>query len=246
MKLPENWDLPQVIRDRFGLDSVGRQRCMIEQEHIVLILHRVPERGKHEREAVLFWRRPDGDWFCSVRGNGLPCLRAHVEAYEEAQAAIDRAYDEAKSAEDYFRILEWLSPLKRAAANLHLSLQAAREAAGKDRGLISLRDRASDIDRTLDILYIDTRNALDYAMAERAEAQAAAGERAVLAAHRLNLIAAVFLPLTAISGIFGMNMHNNLEAIDETWPFWLVLLFGLGLGLVLGTWVSRPPKSPEP
>jgi Mg2+ and Co2+ transporter CorA len=53
------------------------------------------------------------------------------------------------------------------------------------------------------------------------------------------VLAAIFFPLTALSGIFGMNLHTGLEGAS-TWLLGVVLLPGilLGFGLswrVLGT-----------
>ncbi|MBK8697659.1 MAG: hypothetical protein IPN17_36770 [Deltaproteobacteria bacterium] len=49
----------------------------------------------------------------------------------------------------------------------------------------------------------DARNALEYTVARNTEAQAANGQRAVEAQHRLNLLAALFFPVTAIGLMLG-------------------------------------------
>jgi Mg2+ and Co2+ transporter CorA len=52
------------------------------------------------------------------------------------------------------------------------------------------------------------------------------------AGHRLNFLAAIFLPLTAVASVFGMSLPSGLEN-SPTWVFWSVLLFGLLLGIVI-------------
>lgn len=42
MKLPENWNLPERIKERFG-QTHGQQRAMLEEGHLLLILHRLPK-----------------------------------------------------------------------------------------------------------------------------------------------------------------------------------------------------------
>lgn len=49
------------------------------------------------------------------------------------------------------------------------TLQAAREAISDDRNVSDLRDPAYDLERTPDLLYMDTKDALDYNIARKAE-----------------------------------------------------------------------------
>ena len=50
--------------------------------------------------------------------------------------------------------------------------------------------------------------------------------------NRLNLLAAVFLPLTALASVFGMEIHSQIR--DSPVNFWMICAFGLLLGTVLG------------
>lgn len=43
-------------------------------------------------------------------------------------------------------------------------------------------------------------------------------------------MAAVFLPLTAVASVFGMNLRSGLEE-SPAWIFWLVLVGGIAAGL---------------
>ena len=67
--------------------------------------------------------------------------------------------------------------------------------------------------------------------------------RSLLMEGKLNTVAAVFLPLTAVGGIFGMNLVSGLEA--SSWAFWAIFAGGLLVGLVLRGWAGREPRSSD-
>jgi hypothetical protein len=238
MKLPLSWALPEQIKNRFGQKSSGKQRAMIADGHLLLVLHKVPQLLEQSREAVFFWRKPDGNWEHSGGGVGLQPLIKHLQDYSSAEEKFIAEYKTARRAEDFFRILEGMAPLRLATKHLHATLQAAREGIPGDRDLIDLRDWAYDIERTLDLLYENTKNALDYDIARRAEEQNKLGLAAVESGHRLNILAAIFYPLTAISCVFGMNVSNGFENTPIT-LFWLISLMALALGFVVRRWVVR-------
>ncbi|RMF62370.1 MAG: hypothetical protein D6742_20325, partial [Cyanobacteria bacterium J069] len=215
---------------------VGKQRAMIADGHLLLILHKAPEPGEQTRIGVLFWRQPNGKWEHSGGGVGLQPLLKHLEDYNTAEEALQTGYKQAESAEDYFHLLEAIAPLRLAAKNLHAALQAAREGISDDRDLIDLRDWAYEIDRSLDLLYENTKNALDYQIAQRAEEQNRLTTEAVITGHRLNILAAVFLPLTAIASIFGMNLNNGVDG-SSVFTFWLVSIGAVALGSLVRRWV---------
>lgn len=236
MQIPYMWDVPSGIRERFGQKSRGKQRAMSMDGHLLLVLHKAPQRGARDREAVLFWRKPDGEWECSEREKGIRALRKHLEEYEVAEERFRTTYEQAESAEDYFRVLEQMTPLHHAAKNLHATLQSAREAVPDDRDLIDLRDQAYTLERTLDLLYTDAKNAIDFSIARRAEEQARISMQALQTAHRLNILAALFFPLMALSSVFGMNLRSGFEGVS-VWVFWFVFLVAIVLGFVISTWV---------
>lgn len=209
---------------------------MVAEGHLLLVLHKAPQKDARERQGVFFWRKPDGEWEFSGRGRGLPALRKHLEEYGSAEEQLDRAYDRAQTAQDYFEILEAIAPLQRAAQNLHGTLQAAREAISSDRDIIDLRDRAAEIERTLELLWGDAKNAIDFKIAKQAEEQANLSLQSVNAAHRLNILAAIFFPLTAISCVFGMNVPSGFEG-SSVGLFWLIFLTGIILGVFVRRWV---------
>lgn len=235
MGLPA-WDLPEEIKRRFG-QSPGKQRAMVKDGHLLLILHQLPDPDR-ERKAIFFWRQPEGKWLCSEWGEGLSKLRKHVREYDEAADKLRDEYEKADEAEDYFRILERIAPLRHSAGNLHATLQSAREAIHDDRDIIDLRDWAYEVERSLVLLYEDTKNALDFSIARKSEEQARLSTQSVQTAHRLNILAAIFFPLTALSSVFGMNMRSGFEDAAP-WVFWVIFVVGVMLGFAIRSWVLQ-------
>jgi Mg2+ and Co2+ transporter CorA len=240
MRLPSTWELPDAIKIRFGEKRSGKQRTMVADGHVLLVLHKVPTHEMDEREAAFFWRKPNGEWESTERGQGLFTLRQHVESFEQAEERFDAALRKAQNAEDYFQILQDLGPVSHAAKNLYATLQAAREAVHEDRDIIDLRDQAYDLQRTLELLYTDTRTALDFYMARKSEEQARLGMESIQSENRLNILAAIFFPITAIAGIFGMNLHSGLENLP-IFGFWLIFAAGILLGFITRGWVKAKP-----
>jgi hypothetical protein len=137
MQLPPGWQLPDAIKSRLGERS-GKQRAMIADGHLLLILHKLPRPDETEREGAFFWREPDADWHWNGGGGGLNALKNHLATYDAAVDALDSQYDAAQSATELFRVLEAIVPIHRAAKNMHAALQAAREGMPDVPELISL------------------------------------------------------------------------------------------------------------
>lgn len=241
--LPAVWNVPEIFRKRLG-DQVGRQRAMFADGHLLLVLHKPPKPEDDQRSGRFFWRAPDGTWSSDELGSGPHALDRHLTEYEELVERFDQMYDAADSADEYFAVVYGITPVHRAARNLHKTLQEARESLPDERHLINFRDRAYQLERNAELVYTDARNGLEYAIAKRAEEQAAASHRMAVSAHRLNILAAFFFPIATLSTIFGMELRNGLEAWDETaapLPFVALLVLGLVLGFVLKGFVSVVP-----
>lgn len=236
--LPAVWDIPQVFRDRLGARP-GRQRAMIENGHVLLVLHRPPKADEEQRVGRFFWRKPDGTWLSSESGGGLASLEVHLQEYADRVEQCDQKEERAATAHDYFDVLQAITPLHRAARNLHQALQDARKAVPSDRNLIDLRDRAYDIERNAELLATDTRHGLEYALARRAEEQAAAAHCMAVASHRLNVLAAFFFPIATLSAVFGMNLQHGWENAPPPGPFLAMLAAGLAGGYALKRYISR-------
>lgn len=239
--IPDTWGAPDKFRQRLG-SSAGRQRAMIDAGHLLLVLHELPAPGEQERKARLFWRAPSGDWRATgSKGNGLPALKEHLEVYRKRIAELDDEIDGAHSAAVLYQVLRAATPIARSARHLHRTLQEARE--GVDaRELIALRDVAGDLERSVELLTSDAKNALEFVGAKEAEAQTELARRATDAQHRLNLIAALFLPVTAVGAVFGMNLQSGMES-GSAWLFWGVSLAALVTGLLVRSSVTRGARA---
>jgi Mg2+ and Co2+ transporter CorA len=53
----------------------------------------------------------------------------------------------------------------------------------------------------------------------------------------INVIAAVFLPITAIASVLSMDISSGVANTQGN--FWRVLIAGIALGAGLASWVSR-------
>lgn len=211
---------------------------MVADGHLLLILNTVPEADGYRRKAVFFWRDAKGAWRSTGSVEGLRSLQRLVESYvQAAQQLEDRLEKGDDSAATLHDVVSRCVPVARAARNLHAALQEARQAVD-DAELINLRDLAGEAERTLELVREDAKVGLEFLLARKSEEQAEQAERIAAAGHRLNLLAAIFLPVTALGGIFGMNLRNGLE---ESGPalFWLVTLAAAGAGGWLLGWTRR-------
>jgi hypothetical protein len=230
--LPGNWNVPRVFRDRLGRNA-GRQRLMLADGHLLLVLHAPPSPEERNRQGRFFWRSPEGTWQSNSLGPGIKALEKHLGEYAQAVEKLEDAEDRAQLADEYFPILQAITPLRRAAKNLHDVLQEARQAARDDQELIACRDQAYIIHRSAELLQSDMKTGLDCAVVRQAENEAKSGRQMALAGHRLNVLAALFFPIATVATIFGMNLENGLEHALTPVLFWVVLVVGVIVGLLL-------------
>lgn len=231
--LPRGWDLPAKLASRLG-DEVGRQRCMLADGHLLLVLHDLPKPGDAARSARLFWRRPDGSWDASAGGGGVQGLVRHLELFAKAIDAQEELLAAAKTSHQIHAVVQAAAPLARTVRNLQASLQEARDGIPGDRELILARDRAYELERAADLLHHDAAAALQYTAARQGEEQTRAAYELAWAGHRLNLIAALALPLMAIASVFGMNLPSGLEG-GGVIAFWAIVIGSVVFGVLLYT-----------
>jgi Mg2+ and Co2+ transporter CorA len=243
--LPAAWKVPELFRSRMG-ESVGRQRAMESQGHLLLVLHAPPEPDEDRRQGRFFWREPDGSWKSSGQGSGIAALKTHLAEFAARLDALDEQLQHAAAARDYYQLLQAIGPLHRAIRNLHATLQQARELLPADRDLINLRDYAGELERTVELLHHDIDNGLEFTAAREAEEHSRRAYEMSVSAHRLNILAAVFFPIATISTIFGMNLSHGLEAWSGPTAFWGVLAAGLFMGMLLTALIVQRPKPPKP
>lgn len=234
--LPKLWAVPDSIRNRLGREP-GPQRAMFEDGHLLLILHQLPGPDDHQRKAALFWRNPEGDWKTNLQGTGIGALNDHMRSYDSKLTELEEAENKANTATEYHTVLEKLAPVLRSSRGLHRAIQQARESVKTERELINMRDQAAAIERNAELLLQDAQFGLNFTVARQAEAQAATARQMASAAHRLNLLAALFLPLTALASVFGMEIHSKLP--DTAVNFWLICICGLLLGLLVMGFLSK-------
>ena len=196
--IPKTWILPEAITKRLGT-TVGKQRLMNEEGHLLLLLHHAPRVEDDEiRTAVVVWRNPAGEWKSSPVGGGLTGLESHLASYRAAIHRLDEAVDSAKSARDYFEVMRQVHPLQRSTRNLYDVLQATRQALPDDIRIINLRDQGAEMERAIELVAADAKSGMDFTLAESASQQAASAEAANQEARRLNRLAAFFLPLATL------------------------------------------------
>ena len=239
--VPEDWEVPKQIRDRFG-ESAGRQRAMNANGHLLLVLHAPPGPNDRDRQGRLMWRAPSGAWRWTEDGSTTGLLKKHLAGFSQRAEQLESQLQSAWYAADYFTLLQEITPLHRTSRNLHATLQAARDMVADDKEVIVARDMAGDLERAFELLYTDAKNGLDFMAAQKAELQSERSYEMAMSAHRLNLLAALFFPITAISSIFGMNFSSGLEGLPGTWLFWGILAGGFLSGLLLTQVIARKPK----
>ncbi len=247
---PVDWDIPAEIREQVG-SFASRQRELHAQGHLVLVFHQLPTPGDPTRLSVLVWRSPDGNWRAIIERPGSAeneicaaekAMASLLQSYEDRIDALEKQYREATDAKQLFESLRQTIPVLRSMKNLSATLQAAREHFPKVKHLLIWREEAHGLERAVDLLFEEARAALDFANAEQAEVQSQANLEMARAAHRLNLIVIIFLPLTAIASAFGMNIVSGLEDTGP-WLFWSIIALAIVSGVTARQLISRnrPP-----
>lgn len=239
--LPLAWAVPEEFKSRLG-DSAGRQRAMLAEGHLLLVLHGPPGPDDDHRDARFFWRDPAGNWKANgMTGSGVQALKNHLAEFAERLDKLEARFQAADTATEYFELLQAIAPIHRTTRNLHAALQNARELLPNDRELISLRDRAGELEREAELLHTDSKNGMDYTVARRSEELAGRSYDMAVSSHRLNLLAALFFPIATASSIFGMNLNHGLDGHNHE-TFFIVLLISLLIGGVLMLLINRKPN----
>jgi len=238
MRKDYDWHLADSIVRRLGKKSYGRQRVIYEEDTLLIILHAPPKADDITREEKVFLRSPSGEWQCNGRDDGLRYLQLLLNDYAFIEEKLEKEYHKAQTPEDHFELLEKAVPLDRSAEHIYETLQNARELIRLDQDIIDARDKAYDTHRNFSLLVQDARSALDFRIAKNAEEDARIGREAVKAQHRLNILAAIFFPLTALTAVFGMNFPSGFERFG-IFGFWIVLVLGIMSGFLFRGWVLQ-------
>jgi hypothetical protein len=207
---------------------------MTADGHLLIVLHKVPEPGSSHRETLLLWHNPRGDWIANEGASGLGALHEHFESWRKVVDQLEDQMQQSPSADNYFLVLQYTTPLLRTIRNACRTMQDAREAC-PDREVLIARDEAGELERAIDLLHTDAKNGMEFMIAKRGEEQAQRAHQIARAGHRLNLMMAFFLPLTAMGSIFSMHLSHGLEDWHAPWMFWGVLAGALLMGVFLLT-----------
>jgi Mg2+ and Co2+ transporter CorA len=230
--LPLTWEVPQVFRDRLG-DAVGRQRLMVHEDHLLLVLHKPPKDDETIRRGRFLWRRPSGEWQSTDMGPGPNALFKHLAEFQALFEKLDSLEEGAETSVAISGVIESLTPLKRTVHHLHDVLQEARKGFPDDRDLLNARDRAYDLERNVDLLLDAARNSLEFIIARRSEQQAQESHQMATSAHRLNSLVAFFFPMATLAAIMGTNLRHGLEDYQSPFMFLGMLAVGLAAGIML-------------
>lgn len=133
MIIPPTWVLPEAIQIRLGKNTYGRQRVIAEGGHVLLVSHQPPGADDSMREGILFWRTPTGEWQASRGGSGPGALKRHIQSFAEMESNLTQQFEAAGDIKQLFDLVETLTPLARAARNMHAAVQDAREAIKGDQ-----------------------------------------------------------------------------------------------------------------
>ena len=212
---------------------------MQAEGHLLLVLHGPPGPDDDHRDARFFWRDAAGNWKATgVSGAGSQAVKNHLNEFADRLDKLEARFQAAQLAQEYFLLLQAIAPIHRTVRNAHAALQNARELLPNDREIISLRDRAGELEREAELLHTDTKNGMDYTVARRSEELAGRSYDMAVSAHRLNLLAALFFPIATASSIFGMNLRHGLDQ-DNIDIFFMVLTISLIIGGILMILINR-------
>ncbi len=241
--IPTDWSsFPNEFRNRLGT-TVGRQRCMYADGHLLIVAHLVPEHDETKRRGILFWRSATGEWRSSNGEPGEGALSIHMDRYSKKLDELEQQEASANQADDYLHLLEGLAPIVRSNRNLLETLEEARKAVPGARELIDYRDRAYDLSRQAELLYEDSKNSMDVAIVRRADEQARSTYKMMVAAHRLNVLAALFFPFATLGALFGTTLTENWSWSKSPEPFLAFVVASLVVGLLLTLFVTHGNES---
>jgi len=225
--LPDSWDLPVEIASRIG-DTVGPQRAMIHDGHLLLLLHGVPEPDNSERKPVLIWRTPGGDWRWNLGPESGPDLIGrHLRTFHEAVCALEKRSETAHDAATWFDLIKASTPMHRTTRHMRAALQRARETMPDVRLLILARDESIELERAAELVHEEAEQGLRFAQTRQAE-------QMNRTSHRLNLMVAICLPTTAAAGVMSIDALALRSEMA-----WLVLGATAALGILLAIGIAR-------
>jgi magnesium transporter len=162
--------------------------------------------------------------------DGLEAAADQVDAFERTIFTRPRARDRDR-----------MALLRRALDQLRRTLVIQRQIFDRAAGAIaSIANDTEDIRAYLADVGDHLSRVLDQVDADRETLTAMLETYSNEVQERLTIVATIFLPLTVLTGFFGMNFNWMIDHIGSTWTF-----FGLGIGgmlascLLISLWLRR-------
>jgi magnesium transporter len=201
--------------------------CQVEVHiHVVsgcvLTISRVPP-AQLERVRSSLQQAPDGsqgelvyrvlDALADSLTDGMDTVAAEIDAFEQTIFKHPRARDRDR-----------MAVLRRTLNGLRRTLGIQRQVF--DRATDQIAAIADDTEDIRDHLW----RALDDTEANREALQGMLETYTNEVQERLTIVATIFLPLTALTGFFGMNFNWMIDHLGSAWTF-----FGLGVGGLLAS-----------
>jgi magnesium transporter len=179
-------------------------------------------------EAVLVYRVLDA--VVDSLTDGLEVVAAEVDAFERTIFDRPRARDRDR-----------MAVLRRSLNGVRRTLVIQRQVFGRVVDQIAtIADDADDVRTYLADVGDHLWQALDDVEADRETLQGMLDTYSNEVQERLTIVATIFLPLTVLTGFFGMNFTWMLDHIGSAWAF-----FGFGVGgpvaacLAIVLWLRR-------
>lgn len=191
-------------------DDMVAVRMSLQQNRIVTTRRRAVLSISDLRDALLVGKGPESVGAFLVSFTGF--LSARIEsAVENIERMIDEL-DEKKSGRDIETIRVTLGVVRRQAAAIRRHLSPQRDAIDRiarsntgilsDRDVFGLREEGDQLTRHIEDLDLARENAL--VTQEELAHQVALEQNARM--YLLSVVAAIFLPLTFVTGLLGMNV----------------------------------------
>lgn len=236
MVIPDKWDIPAKLRARIG-KTIGRQRTIQEDGHTIILLHQTPSATEKTRKGACCWVTPDEKIVFQSEAETFD----HVfNNYRKKISSLENDYKMGSSAIQYFKVLEEIVPIHFATIRMANALQMARDLLPNSRQVLLWRDETYELQRETEILQTCAKNALDYHQAKSVEDLSHITYELTKTSHRLNMLATFFVPMMAVSALFGMNIPNGFENSESSHFFWGITIFSIAVGLIFYSFFKTP------
>ena len=219
-------------------DDMVAIRVVIEKSRIITSHRRTVLSIRDVRDGLLAGTGPKtvGDFLIGLTGFLAVRIEAAVENIEEMLENLDGEITEG----DIGSMRSKLGVIRRQAAAIRRHLAPQRDALERlarsttsimtDKDLIAVRDEGDHVTRYIEDLDLARENAL----VTQEDLMNRVAQEQNSRMYLLSVVAAIFLPLTFVTGLLGMNVAG-LPGTVSPYSFTVstIVMIGLGFGLVL-------------